>query len=130
MVRKRKARNDSYRRVVAEAHGVLPLDMEILHINGNATDNRIENLVPLTRRDHKMLHAGGVCKFGTWFFVCSRCRREMPFYCFHAGKYKAGCFLCRSAGNKRKAVSPAFRRVRSRSNQGLALNGTAVVLGV
>ena len=78
----------------------------------------------------EMLHAGGVCKFGTWFFVCSRCRREMPFYCFHAGKYKAGCFLCRSAGNKRKAGNLAFRRVRPRSNRGLALNGTAVVLGV
>src|SRR4051794_41947130 len=101
MVRKRKARNDSYRRVVAEAHGVLPLDMEIHHINGDATDNRIENLVPLTWRDHKMLHAGGVCKFGAWFFVCGRAGGERPFAVFLRGSKKGGVSRAPGAAKKK-----------------------------
>lgn len=40
-----------------QAHGPKPKGCDIHHINGNGRDNRLENLVCLTKSEHKTLHA-------------------------------------------------------------------------
>ena len=40
-----------------QAHGPKPEGCDIHHINGNGRDNRLENLVCLTKSEHKTLHA-------------------------------------------------------------------------
>ena len=40
-----------------QAHGPKPKGCDIHHINGNGKDNRLENLVCLTKSEHKTLHA-------------------------------------------------------------------------
>ena len=45
-------------RVWEDLHGPIPEGMVIHHINGDKTDNNIDNLVCLTRRDHGLIHPG------------------------------------------------------------------------
>lgn len=49
---------DSVHRVVwEEAHGPLPPRWHVHHINGDTLDNRLENLIALSPRDHNRIHA-------------------------------------------------------------------------
>lgn len=40
-----------------DTYGDVPVGMCIHHINGNKLDNRIENLMTITIREHSALHA-------------------------------------------------------------------------
>lgn len=49
-------RFDSKYFVIIKGKHYLKPDVDIHHINENSTDNRIENLIPLTRSEHTHLH--------------------------------------------------------------------------
>lgn len=46
-----------HRVIWEKVHGPIPKGCEIHHINGNGKDNRIENLIMLTKSEHQQLHA-------------------------------------------------------------------------
>lgn len=46
-----------HRAVWESINGPIPPGYEIHHINGDGNDNRIENLMMLTRKEHMRLHA-------------------------------------------------------------------------
>lgn len=50
-------RYTAHRLIWEEAHGPIPEGHEIHHVNGDGTDNRLENLVCLSTSEHRLLHA-------------------------------------------------------------------------
>jgi hypothetical protein len=52
---------------------------DVHHINEIIEDNRPENLIVLTKSEHRRIHAGWSLKEGEWFKPCSTCERTLPF---------------------------------------------------
>uniref|UniRef100_A0A6H2A5Z5 Putative homing endonuclease n=1 Tax=viral metagenome TaxID=1070528 RepID=A0A6H2A5Z5_9ZZZZ len=91
---------------------VNPLIEDVHHINGNVQDNSIDNLVLLTKKEHRRFHAGWKLIKGDWYKTCNRCKKFMKvegnFYKRHAGhnEYVTFCKECikdigRSSAKKR-----------------------------
>ena len=60
-MRYRKCRHDGRREYLhiaiwTDANGDIPDGMCIHHINGNRLDNRIENMMLLTKHEHALIH--------------------------------------------------------------------------
>ena len=105
--------------VVWEAHfGPVPRGKELHHINGNKLDNRLVNLVLLTRLEHKRIHSGCLRINGEWWKRCRRCRWLRPinseFYVYPGGKGAMG--LC-----KRCCVDLAVERKKRKRQERNAL---------
>jgi hypothetical protein len=62
-----------HRVVWEQANGRIPKGHEIHHINFNKRDNRLENLVLVTRRTHKRIHSGCRLINGELYKPCKRC---------------------------------------------------------
>lgn len=62
-----------HRYVWEKYRGKVPKWLEIHHINGNKTDNRIDNLELIDRATHRRLHAGWKLINGIWHKPCSNC---------------------------------------------------------
>jgi len=98
-------------------HGPIPSGMEVHHVNGDKLDNRIANLVLVSRLDHKRIHEGCYRCGGRWFKRCRRCRWyraiDDEFYVYPGGKgvstYCRRCAVDLAVQNKRKGTSKKSR---------------------
>ena len=52
---------------------VNPLVEDVHHINGIVTDNSIDNLVLLTKKEHRRFHSGWKLIEGEWYKTCNNC---------------------------------------------------------
>lgn len=100
-----------HRWVWEQAHGPIPDNHDIHHENRDKQDNRVENLQSLSKADHTRLHAGGILRDGTWFRLCSDCRRELPITAEHWELRRGSiirrgrCRSCRRIGRRKGAAN-------------------------
>lgn len=105
-------------------HGPVPAGKEIHHVNGNKLDNRIENLLLVTRLEHKRIHAGCFRVGPTWLKRCRRCQWLRPidtdYYVYPGRNGVMG--VCRRCASE--LAVEAKRRRRARARQIVAVEAT------
>lgn len=82
-----------HRLVWMKYHGPIPEGMEVHHINGDMSDNRIENLELMTAAEHNRLHKRSFNR--SWIYrpgrttckKCIGCGRVMPLSNFASNGY-------------------------------------------
>lgn len=72
-------------------HGDKPKGYQVHHINGNRTDNKIENLILLSPIEHVRLHAGYVMIDEIWWKRCYRCKQMKMVDEDFFGRGDTGC---------------------------------------
>lgn len=121
-LRFRKDKNGKLRMehsVVWEEHyGEIPQGMQIHHIDGNKTNNNIENLQLVTPLEHKRLHSG--CKLinGVWYKPCSVCGEYKPCdkdnWYFSRGWINGTlckkCYIKKSLEVRKKLIEKGWKR--------------------
>jgi len=79
---------------------VNPLVEDVHHRDGSVDNNVLENLILLTKSEHRRLHAGWKLINGEWWKICTGCGRllkvEDEFYKRHTGhnEYTTRCKQC------------------------------------
>jgi hypothetical protein len=91
-------------------HGAVPAGMELHHVNGNKLDNRIENLLPVTRLEHKRIHSGCELRDGVWWKRCRKCLVFKPAPEFYEYPGRKGLMSTCKACCSRLAVENKRRR--------------------
>jgi len=90
-----------HRLVVESKLGIIidPKTHHVHHIDEDKTNNEIKNLLLLTIKEHKWVHAGWELKDGVWHKPCFMCKKKYPanrdnFYTRNkSGDGKPGCGL-------------------------------------
>jgi len=118
-VRYKGKRTTAQRVIYLEAYGSIPLNWEIHHINGNPRDNRLTNLMALSRPDHERLHTGNYRHAnGRLFKKCIKCDRFKPVDRFYLsfqpekqkGRYVPYSYSSRCKPCRGKQVSAAYKK--------------------
>ena len=100
---KRQNRKRKLHDVIYEYYkGTIPKGYQIHHKDFNKLNNDIDNLVMLTPKEHRDIHAKAkwVCKDGAWYKPCKHCGELKPlteFYKIDKGtRYYHNCKHCAS----------------------------------
>jgi hypothetical protein len=100
-----------------ERHGPIPDGMELHHINGDKLDNRIENLMLVSRTVHKRIHSGCLRVGNTWLKRCRRCEWYRPIeteYNNYPGR-NGVMGLCRRCAVEQAIAAKQRRKARRRA---------------
>ena len=105
--------------IVWEAHhGPIPEGMELHHRNGDKLDNRLENLMLVTRLEHKRIHSGCIRVGSRWLKRCRRCQWYRPVDTeFYEYKGRNGVMgACKRCLSDLAVIAKRNRKLRAKQN--------------
>ena len=99
-------------------HGPIPEGMELHHRNGNKLDNRLENLMLVTRLEHKRIHSGCIRVGSRWLKRCRRCQWYRPVDTeFYEYKGRNGVMgACKRCLSDLAVITKRNRKLRAKQN--------------
>ena len=99
-------------------HGPIPEGMELHHRNGDKLDNRLENLMLVTRLEHKRIHSGCIRVGSRWLKRCRRCQWYRPVDTeFYEYKGRNGVMgACKRCLSDLAVIAKRNRKLRSKQN--------------
>ena len=94
-------RDYEHRRVWIEANGEIPAGMKVHHINGNSSDNRLENLQLVTTSEHTTLHLKCYDEHGNKrCTICGEFKPRDSFSLGENGTMQGPCKPCKARYNR------------------------------
>ena len=99
-------------------HGPIPEGMELHHRNGDKLDNRLENLMLVTRLEHKRIHSGCIRVGSRWLKRCRRCQWYRPVDTeFYEYKGRNGVMgACKRCLSDLAVIAKRNRELRAKQN--------------
>ncbi len=99
-------------------HGPIPEGMELHHRNGDKLDNRLENLMLVTRLEHKRIHSGCIRVGSRWLKRCRRCQWYRPVDTeFYEYKGRNGVMgACKRCLSDLAVIAKRNRKLRANKN--------------
>ncbi|XZE22662.1 HNH endonuclease signature motif containing protein [Pirellulaceae bacterium SH449] len=99
-------------------HGPIPEGMELHHRNGDKLDNRLENLMLVTRLEHKRIHSGCIRVGSRWLKRCRRCQWYRPVDTeFYEYKGRNGVMgACRRCLSDLAVIAKRNRKLRAKQH--------------
>jgi hypothetical protein len=92
--------------------------MELHHRNGDKLDNRLENLMLVTRLEHKRIHSGCIRVGSRWLKRCRRCQWYRPvdteFYEYKGSNGVMG--VCKRCLSDLAVIAKRNRKLRAKQN--------------